>query len=98
MLQQVPAVVLTEVGVHIDRTLDHGAAAQRSLVSPHEAENLVGATTNGHLLGGNDVIGQMGQLLGECPDPLGVVGADQSVEQIITEHALEMRNRTKCIH
>lgn len=92
VLEQVLAVVLAEVGVHLLRPLDHHVALD-GLLAPEEREDLVGAAADGDL-GGDDVELSITELLG-LP---GVRRVDQGLPASRAELLFEVRDRAVVAH
>ena len=91
--EEILALVLAEVGGHFLGPGDHGVALDVVLALPEEAEDVVGATDDGH--GGRK---DTGELRRELPNRRRIVGADQHVEQIVSELLLQVRRGTECVH
>jgi len=91
VLQDVLALVLPEVGGHDLGARDHLVADHRRLVSPQEAENVVGATLNRHLRRERALDEGVAELL----DLPGVGRVDQSREPLVTELLQQVRHGAK---
>ena len=86
VVEQVLAVVLAQIRIHLLGPLDHGAAGHVVLALPQEAENLVSAASD-HDLGRQ---GALEEALGELANRLRVVGAYQRLKELVPELPLQM--------
>ena len=86
VLQEVLAVFLTEVGLHLLRPVHQGITNDKPLFFLEEAEDFVRATADGQLSGdaGPD------EVITEGLDFARVVRADKSLEPVISNLSLEM--------
>lgn len=92
VVQQVLAVVLPEVGVHVLGARDHLVVEHRRLVFPQEAEDIVGAAIDRHLRRERGCIPHEG--IAELLDLPGVGRVDQSCEALVAELIQEVRHGT----
>jgi len=95
MVQQMLAVIGTEVGVHFLGPLDHHVALDHpSVTFPQNGENLVGAVADGDL-GGQEIFDK---LIAKFPDFPRVFRVDQCREPLIADLPFEMSCRIQSIH